>query len=371
MTHTGPHILIATGGSGGHLYPAFAVADEIERRWSGAQVRFTIGPRDIERDICRSENREAQVLPLVSTSEARRHPVRFLTGYWRARRVARELLRSFQPTCVIGAGGFTMGPVVQASLAAHIPVVLLEQNVIPGRATRWFSRRADTICSSFEVLTPPLSQARVVVTGNPVRAAIAGIAKHPELGRQNLLVMGGSQGARGLNEGLVWLAEDHPAALASWNVVHQTGGDESAREVSSAYARMTITARVMPFISDMAGEYTRADLVIARAGATSLAELACAGIPAVLVPYPFARDLHQHTNARVFSERGAALVVEQGADPATTGERLLAALESLGSDARRIAMSEQMKRLARPDAAARVVDVIAAAIERRGLHREF
>jgi len=360
--HAGPRIVIATGGSGGHLYPAFAVADEMERRWPESEVRFTTGAREIERDICLSAGREAAVLPLAATSDAGRHPVRFLRGLWRARQTAGEVIRSSRPDCVIGTGGFTMSPVVQAALRSRIPVVLLEQNAVPGRATRWFSRRVDTVCSSFEKLVPSLHDAAVVVTGNPVRAAIADLARPAVSENRNLLVIGGSQGARGLNDGLAWMAQNHPDDVALWNVVHQTGGDESAREVSSVYERLKITARVTPFINDMASEYRRADLVIARAGATSLAELACAGIPAVLVPYPHARDRHQHANARVFAERGAALIVEQGAESATTGERLRQALESMSSEGVRTAMSEEMKRLGRPDAAARVVDVVARVV---------
>ena len=161
-----------------------------------------------------------------------------------------------------------------------------------------------------------------------------------------------------MNESLGWIAEKSPALLAHWNVIHQTGGVESARELSSIYERHGVRADVRPFFADMAAAYSRAEFVIARAGATTLAELACAGIPAVLVPYPYARDLHQHANADVFAKKGAAIVVEQGSDVAATAERIRRALESLASDDSRSTMSRHMRVLAVPDAARRVVDVI-------------
>jgi UDP-N-acetylglucosamine--N-acetylmuramyl-(pentapeptide) pyrophosphoryl-undecaprenol N-acetylglucosamine transferase len=355
---TGPHILIATGGSGGHLFPAFAVAEEIERRWPEARVTLTTGPREIEREICASAGREATVLPLPSSADWKGRPVQFVRSLLAARRTAHRLLGERRPNVVVGTGGFTMTPVVSAALRAKTPVVLLEQNAIPGRATRWYAKRAAVVCSSFEEMNPALTGVGVKFTGNPVRSPIANLAKNGTRETGTLLILGGSQGARALNESLSWIAEKSPAFLSRWTVVHQTGGEESAREVSSVYQRNGIRAEVRPFFADMAEVYSRASLVIARAGATTLAELACAGIPAVLVPYPYARDAHQHANSRLFVEHRAALIVEQGAETATTAEGIQKALESLATEESRRTMSEQMRALAKPDAAKRVVDVV-------------
>jgi UDP-N-acetylglucosamine--N-acetylmuramyl-(pentapeptide) pyrophosphoryl-undecaprenol N-acetylglucosamine transferase len=355
---TGPHILIATGGSGGHLFPAFAVAQEIERRWPDVRVTLTTGPREIEREICASAGREATILPLLAGADWKRRPLQFSRSLLAARRVARELVKEIRPSVVVGTGGFTMTPIVSAALRSKVPVVLLEQNAIPGRATRWYSRKAAIVCSSFDVIDPPLPGSRVEVTGNPVRPSIAALARTPPRNGRSLLVLGGSQGARALNESLAVIAERSPALLSRWIVVHQTGGEDSAREVSSAYEQNGIRADVRPFFSDIAEAYSQAGLVIARAGATTLAELTCVGAPAILVPYPHARDRHQHANARILAEQSAALVIEQGDDPDVMVARLQQALESLASEECRTTMSRAMRTLARPDAAKCVVDVI-------------
>jgi UDP-N-acetylglucosamine--N-acetylmuramyl-(pentapeptide) pyrophosphoryl-undecaprenol N-acetylglucosamine transferase len=359
---TGPHILIATGGSGGHLFPAFAVADEIECRWPEAAVTLTTGPRDIEREVCAAAGREAIVLPLPPGSDWKRRPVRFARSLLAARRAARRLIDETRPSVVVGTGGFAMTPVVSAAIRRNVPVVLLEQNATPGAATRWSAKKASAVCSSFERLDSPLAAARIEFTGNPVRPAIAALAQSESRLGESLLILGGSQGARALNESLAWLAVKSPALLSRRTVIHQTGGEESARELAGIYERNGIRADVRPFFVDMAATYANAGLVIARAGATTLAELACAGLPAVLVPYPYARDLHQHANARVFAKRGAAVTVEEGIETATTAERLQTALESLESEESRSTMSRQIRALARPDAAKQVVDVIESLI---------
>jgi UDP-N-acetylglucosamine--N-acetylmuramyl-(pentapeptide) pyrophosphoryl-undecaprenol N-acetylglucosamine transferase len=355
---TGPHILIATGGSGGHLFPAFAVAEEIELRWPEARVTLTTGPREIEREVCASAGRAVTVLPLAVGTDWKRRPVQLVQSLLSARRFARRLIDEIRPNVVVGTGGFAMTPVVSAALRSKTPVVLLEQNAVPGRATRWYARKAAVVCSSFEQMDPPLQGARIEVTGNPVRSAIAELAAVESRRRDSLLVLGGSQGARALNESLGWIAEKSPALFSRWNVIHQTGGEESARELSGIYERNRIRADVRPFLADIAAAYSQAGLVIARAGATTLAELSCAGIPSVLVPYPFARDLHQHANAGVFAKQGAAVVIEQGSDVAATAGRIQQALESLASEETRSTMSRQMRWLAKPDAAKRVVDVL-------------
>jgi UDP-N-acetylglucosamine--N-acetylmuramyl-(pentapeptide) pyrophosphoryl-undecaprenol N-acetylglucosamine transferase len=351
-------VLIASGGSGGHLFPAFAVAEEIQRRSPESQVILTTGPREIEREICASAGRTATVLPLIPGSEAKQHPLKFARALWASRRMAARLIAESRPDVVVGTGGFTMTPVVHSALRAKVPVVLLEQNVIPGRATRWYARKAAAVCSSFEVMTPPLSGARVEVTGNPVRSAIATLRGSPSPESRTLLVLGGSQGARALNESLAWIASHHPGTLQPWKVMHQTGGEEPARKLSAVYEQTGVQAEVRAFFGDMAEVYARAGLVIARAGATTLAELACAGIPSVLVPYPHARDLHQHANARVFEKRGAAIVVEQETETAATAERIRVALDTFANQSTRLSMSKQMRELAKPDAAILVVDVI-------------
>ncbi len=365
MPHA-PHILIATGGSGGHLFPAFAVADEIKRRWHEATVHLTTTDRPIEREICRSAGRMATVLPLLPAAEARRHPIRFARSVWRAHAAAYELLDLFDPDCVVGTGGLSMAPVIKTAIRANIPVVLLEQNAVPGRGTRWFSRQAAAVCSTCSEMQPPLTNARVELTGNPVRTPIARLVLDDWNPGGPILILGGSQGARALNEALGWIAHHQPALLAEHEVVHQTGGPESARELKNAYRSVGIRASVAPFFDDVASLYAAAGVIIARAGATTLAEVACAGVPAILVPYPQARDRHQHANAQAFASAGAAVVVEQAPTADETGRQLARCLaELLRDEPRRAAMSAAMRRLARPDAARRVVDVLERTIASR------
>jgi UDP-N-acetylglucosamine--N-acetylmuramyl-(pentapeptide) pyrophosphoryl-undecaprenol N-acetylglucosamine transferase len=371
---TQPRFLIATGGSGGHLYPAFAVAEELERQWPAAEVQFTTGAREIERGICTSAGRAATELLLLPTGEARRQPIAFATAFVRAMRDARRLISKFQPSCVIGTGGFVMAPVVREAARARVPIVLLEQNAVAGRATRWFARQASAVCATFSVSVQSLRARRVEVTGNPVRRDIAdlfirslelaespvrSVAANPPL--QSLLVLGGSQGAKGLNDALEWIAVHQPALLAGRTILHQTGSVDSARQLQAVYEASGIAARVVPFFDDMASVYRSAGVVISRAGATTLAELACAGLPAILVPYPYARDRHQQANAEAYSRTGAAMVVQQRSNAEGTGRELARMVKSLTAG-NLAEMSAAVRQLARPDAATKVVEIIDAVV---------
>lgn len=325
-----PRFLFATGGSGGHLYPAIAIAEEVAARWPGADVLFVTTDRQVERDICKTEGLPHRTLPLLPLSAAKRNPLKFLTATAAAYRQARALLAEWRPSCVIGTGGWSMTPVIQAARRSKAVILLCEQNVIPGRATRWLARRASTVCTSFEQTSSHLHAARhVVVTGNPIRRAIVEAAQSKDAGPPMLLVLGGSQGSRALNEAMAWVARNCGSALNEWVVSHQTGSHEAVSELSAAYSQAGIRAEVAPFFEDMPARYRAARLAVSRAGASTLAELACRGVPAVLVPYPHAAQDHQRCNAEIYVAAGAARLVEQRPDSGAMGRALRDVIASL------------------------------------------
>jgi UDP-N-acetylglucosamine--N-acetylmuramyl-(pentapeptide) pyrophosphoryl-undecaprenol N-acetylglucosamine transferase len=359
--------LFAGGGTGGHLFPGIAVAEQLLTQRPEARILFVGSDRSIERQILAGTPFLHCELPAPSLAVVRRHPLQFARQLNAARRQARELLERESPLAVIGCGGFASAAPVYAAWRQSVPFVLLEQNTIPGRATRWLSRLGGTVCLSFEAARSHLpSSARTLVTGNPVRREIEELANRPnETARQpgeirTLLVLGGSQGARPVNEMLIDFANRSAHALAGWQVVHQTGQADVGR-VRQAYAAAGIDADVAAFFPNLAVQYRQASLVVSRAGATTLAELACAATPAVLVPYPQAMDNHQWHNARVFEQAGAAVIVEQQSDPTAGSQAFDETLSRLLNDEhRRATMARAMAGLARPDAAARVVDCLMA-----------
>jgi UDP-N-acetylglucosamine--N-acetylmuramyl-(pentapeptide) pyrophosphoryl-undecaprenol N-acetylglucosamine transferase len=359
-----PRILFATGGSGGHLYPAIAIAEEVAARWPGAQVLFVTSDRAVERDICTKEGLPHRSLPLLPLAAAKRNPLKFLAATAASYRQSRSLLAEWRPTCVIGTGGWSMTPVIQAARRSKSAIILCEQNVIPGRATRWLARRATTVCTSFDQTSRHLHAARNIrVTGNPIRRAIVESARSNVEQPSTLLVLGGSQGSRALNQAMACAAEECAPVLNGWTVAHQTGSAEVVDELQDTYRRAGIRAEVAPFFSDMPSRYAAARLALSRAGATTLAELACCGVPAVLVPYPHAALDHQAHNAKEFAAIGAARIVTQCPDVAETGRSLRDAISDLVVNCdKREAMAKAIFGLARPAASRAVVDVVAGLI---------
>lgn len=360
MAHPSTY-LFAGGGTGGHLYPGIAVAEEIGRRDRRARFVFAGSEREIERKIVRRHGFEHEPLPVEPSTTLRGHPVRFLWRNWQARRRASSLLERYAPEAVIGLGGFASAPVVLAAAGRRTPVLLLEQNIVPGRATRWLSPRASLVCLAFdesEAKLPPHSP--TCVTGNPVRRQIAELhsstTPHKQNGPPALLVLGGSQGAAAVNRMVLCAVEQLRPQLSGWTIMHQTGPAEHA-DVARRYAELNLPAETAPFFDDMADRYARAVLAVTRAGATSLAELACAGVPSIIVPYPNSLGDHQRLAARFYQQQGAARVVEQHSHPNTAAQAMCRALSELTErpDLRR-RMRRAMHGLGKPDAACHVVD---------------
>lgn len=358
---TVPTYLFAGGGSGGHLMPGLAVVEELVRREPAARIVFAGSEREIERRILASHDLEHRPLSVETSAMLQRNPLRFAWRYWCARREAGRILLEVNPQVVIGLGGFASVPVVVAANRRGIPVVLLEQNTVPGRATRWLAKRAAAICTSFdETATMLPSTTRIERTGNPVRRAIAELHDNAAVrSTPTLLVLGGSQGATAVNEAAVESAKRLGTKLDEWRIVHQTGPRDEDR-VRAAYEELGLNFVVDSFFEDLVPHYRSASLAIARAGATSLAELACAGIPSVTIPYPGAIHDHQARNAEHYVNAGAAWLVPQSADINATASGIIEVMEPLlGQPVELLApRRECMKQLATPDAAGRVADVV-------------
>uniref|UniRef100_A0A7C2JZ83 UDP-N-acetylglucosamine--N-acetylmuramyl-(pentapeptide) pyrophosphoryl-undecaprenol N-acetylglucosamine transferase n=1 Tax=Schlesneria paludicola TaxID=360056 RepID=A0A7C2JZ83_9PLAN len=356
--------LFAGGGTGGHLFPGVALAEALRRRRPDVVPLFVGSDREIERRIMQRHGLEHRALAMASLGDLRQRPDRFLWRNWRATMQARRLIARKRPALVIGLGGFASAPLVWAASRAKVPVVLLEQNAIPGRATCWLAPYARMVCTAFQESIDWIPTTNpILVCGNPVRQTITQLCEEAipaERSGENhhLLILGGSQGADGLNTALMELVRRHQAELAGWTIVHQTG-PRQLDAVRATYSEFGQPAIVRDFFDDLTECYRQADVVISRAGATTLSELACAGRATVLLPYPHATDNHQRANADSFARQQAAVIVEQGETSPETAGRLWSALTPLLHDPqRRLAMGRAARDIARPDAADRILDLL-------------
>lgn len=354
-------IMVAGGGTGGHLFPGLAVVEELRRRIPDLEVRFVGTARGIEARIL-PERGESLDLLEVTPLKGQGIGARFtsLARIPGAMMEASSLIRGFQPDLVLGVGGYASGPVLLAAALAGRPTALLEQNAHVGMTNRILSRFVDRAYIAFEQTAGVFSQSKSRLTGNPVRREFVEHARRAladpegfESRARTILVLGGSQGARKLNQ-------DVPRALAKaglsgrgLRVVHQTG--ESMREeVEKTYKALGMDAQVVTFIDEIAKAYSNAALVVARAGATTLAELCAIGRPSILVPFPFAADDHQAKNAAALEQQGAAICTRESELEVEALGTLVAGL--LDDPGKRQAMSVAARAHGRPDAAATIVD---------------
>ena len=357
---TAAPVLIMAGGTGGHVMPALSVAAELARRdvpvvWLGTRA-------GIEASLVPEHGIPIEWLQVAGlrgggVASWLAAPLRLLRAIWRARAV----LRRHRPRAVLGMGGFAAGPGGVAAWLSRVPLVIHEQNAVAGLTNRVLSRLArETLCGFEGAFN---DRVRVRVVGNPVREAMFAVpdpetrfAAPPD--RVRLLVLGGSQGALALNRTVPEALALLPEAMRP-EVVHQAGERtlETARE---AYARAGVAATVTPFIADMAEAYAHAHLVIARAGALTVAEIAAVGVGAVFVPYPYAVDDHQTRNAQALVDDGAAeCIAEAGLDAPGLAARLE---RLLGAPDRLRAMAIAARRHAAPDAAGKVADALLAEV---------
>ncbi|MGE3956815.1 MAG: undecaprenyldiphospho-muramoylpentapeptide beta-N-acetylglucosaminyltransferase [Vicinamibacterales bacterium] len=351
-------VVIAGGGTGGHLYPGIAVARELLLRRPGSTVSFAGTVKGIEFRVIPREGFALDTIRsggLKGKSMAERArgasliPLGMLDA-WR-------ILARRRPDLVIGVGGYSSGPVVLSAALRGIPTMLLEQNAVPGLTNRLLARVVKAAAVTYPSTTPFFGN-RAFVSGNPVRAEFLALASQPAVTTPpsegaGVLVFGGSQGAHAINAAMVDAAPRLAARGVTLRLTHQTG-ERDLEMVRAGYAAAGVKATVEPFIYDMAARLAEADLVVCRAGATTLAELTAAGKPSILIPLPTATDDHQRRNAEALAEAGAAEVVLQHE---ATGTVLAERIEALVSSAdRRRRMAGAARTLARPDAARAIVD---------------
>ncbi|MFQ5697855.1 MAG: undecaprenyldiphospho-muramoylpentapeptide beta-N-acetylglucosaminyltransferase [Myxococcota bacterium] len=348
-------VVLAGGGTGGHVYPALALAETIRKREPEARVRFLGTERGIETRVVRRAGYSLDHVPA--------RPVRGTSPIARGRALlslaagflaARRLLRSAGPDLVIGTGGYASVPAVLAALSLGVPVGLIEPNAIPGRANRWLARFVRCVFVQFQAALDRLPRGRAALTGIPVRPLPLRTPRETrgETGTVRLLVIGGSQGAHSINRAMCGALEQL-GERDGFRITHQTGEADLA-DVRAAYAEAGVEAEISAFFDDMMERLSRAHLVLARAGASTIAELCIAGVASILVPYPHAADDHQAANAEALEQTGACRLLDD-----RQLERGLAPLvRSLARDPEGLRrMGDAALRLAAPDAAERIWDV--------------
>jgi len=369
-----PLFVFAGGGTGGHLYPPLAVASAIRERLPESRIAFHCTHRPIDRRILEPTGFEVvpQGVQALRIGKPWTYPS-FVAAWITARRACRRAFQEDRPAVVVGTGGFASGPPVVEARQAGIPTALLNPDVIPGRANRYLAARTDAVFVQWDESLPRFrGHNRVCVTGCPVRegfrqadrgAGRAVFGLKPE--RKTLLVTGASLGARTINEAVVAL-RDELAMQEGWQILHITG-TQDYEGVVAAYSGHSLVAKVVAFTDRMPEALAAADLVVARAGASSLAEITALGRPAVLMPYPHHRDRHQEANARVLTERGAARLVRDQANARENAASLGRELLQLMRDASALVrMAEAARRLGRPDAAHVVAEAVLGLAQESG-----
>jgi UDP-N-acetylglucosamine--N-acetylmuramyl-(pentapeptide) pyrophosphoryl-undecaprenol N-acetylglucosamine transferase len=399
------HIVFSGGGTGGHLFPGLAVAEELAAAIPRARITFCGSGRAFERRHAAQAGFEYLTLPSRPLPHGAREALAFVVENLAGYLAAGRFLRDQRVAAVVGLGGYASVPMARAAARHRLPLVLLEQNAVAGRATRWLSRRATLVCTAFEQTQRTLHcRCPVRATGNPVRKGFLPRGQHDAasssplkipvggdssrrwssetlenrrlespptiLGRQ-LLILGGSGGARALNESAPRALYKVRQQLQGWRVVHQSGeaGLEATRTL---YDKLALQATVVPFLPNMPALLAATDLAVCRAGGTTLAELAAAGVPAVLLPYPQATDDHQLANARLYAAHGGCVTIDERDVTGRLDDCLAEMLcFVLANDGLRQRMAAAISELARPNAAADVAGLIWSIVSSRSRRAEL
>lgn len=352
-------LMIAGGGTGGHIYPAIAIAREYVERDAARQVVFVGTEKGLEKQIVPKAGFPLEFIQVGGLKgkggiDLLRNLARLPLGFIQAWR----LVGRHRPSVVLGVGGYSSGPVLVAAKLRRVPTIIHEANAFPGLANRAVARFVTAVAVAFADALPRMKRSDGTVTGNPIRGEFfeAGAPKREESARRRILVFGGSQGSRILNRTMS-AALAHLAELRDRiEIVHQTGSND-LESVRAAYAASPFAgARVVPYLDPMVDEIAAADLVVSRAGAMTIGELSAVGRAAVLVPFAAATNNHQELNARVVERAGGAVVITEAE---LSAERLAGAIaEIVTNPGRTAAMGMAAKTLAQPDATRRIVDLV-------------
>jgi UDP-N-acetylglucosamine--N-acetylmuramyl-(pentapeptide) pyrophosphoryl-undecaprenol N-acetylglucosamine transferase len=351
-------LMIAGGGTGGHIYPAIAIAQELLARDASRRVVFVGTERGLEKTIV---PRAGFPLELISVGglkgkglgETIRNLARLPLGFVQAWR----LLAKHRPSIVLGVGGYSSGPVLLAARLRGVPTAIHEQNAFPGVTNRLLARVVRAVAVAFEEAAPRLKRKDAVVTGNPIRKEFFQ-AQRPTTNdqRRTLLIFGGSQGSRVINDAMAGALLFLARLKGRLRIVHQTGPNE-LEKVRAAYRSSAFDdARVVPYLDPILDEIAAADLVVSRAGAMTIGELAAVGRAAILIPFAAATNSHQELNARVVERAGGAMVITEGE---LSPERLgLAIAEIINDPDRAGRMGAAARALAAPQATKKIVDLL-------------
>jgi len=346
--------ILAGGGTGGHVIPAIAIAQQLKRDY-GADLLFIGTPRGIENRLVPAagfELRLVEVGALKNVSLATRLKTFFdlPRAVWRSR----QILSEFRPDVVIGVGGYASGPAMLAAVLRGIPTMAFEPNFVPGFANRVVARFVKAAAVHFQETGKYFRHCEV--TGVPVRAAFFAASAPAASAAPTLLVFGGSQGAHAINQVVMESAAELQSRVPGLLIIHQTG-ERDYNDAQAAYAKLRGTVEVHRFIDDMPAMFARASLLICRSGASTVAEVTAAGKPAIFVPFPAAADDHQKRNAEALAKAGAAVMLEQSE---ITRQNLVGIVSSLLSDRTRLGkMAEAARKMSHPDAAARIAAMAA------------
>ncbi|MEY4916108.1 MAG: undecaprenyldiphospho-muramoylpentapeptide beta-N-acetylglucosaminyltransferase [Verrucomicrobiota bacterium] len=364
-----PFIAIACGGTGGHLFPGLAVAQELQAR--GCDVALLISPKEVDQQAVKAAS-SMEVFTLPAVGLQNRNYFSFAKSFWKSFRASQNYFKQRQPDAVLAMGGFTSAPPVLAARKFGAKTFLHDSNTIPGKANRFLARFVDEAFIGFPEALSRLRAKKISITGTPVRpqfdaSRITHHASRITLGLDpdlpTILVVGGSQGARGLNDLILSALTHHASRITSAQWLHLTGAADFEK-VKAAYAALSLKAVVKPFLAEMDLALGAATACVSRSGASSLAEIAAMRLPSALVPLPTSADGHQLTNALAFEKTGAAKLLEQNSTP----EKVAAILaELVGDEAVRSKMQSALAQWHAPGAAAVIAENILAAINQKAI----
>lgn len=355
----------AGGGTGGHIYPAVAVAEKIAALEPTAKIHFLCSTRSIDAQILAKAGFEYTTLPAKGFSLRPGRLVQFCIWFSKSYRLAKKIIAASDNPIVVGVGGFVAAPVCRAAQKLDVSVALLNVDIVPGRANRMIARWADEIFVQFADTQQyfAASEAKIHVVGCPLRSGFENPRPEQAIkqigfdqNKKTLLITGASSGSENINEAVCSLLEKLDSFADDWQIVHLTG-HAHYEKVKQMYGGAKIAHKILGYFDDMPSLLAAADLVVGRSGAVSVAEYAAAAVPSICMPYPYHRDRHQYLNAGKLVEAGAAVIVDDLADAKEQANRLWAELQKLMRDEkRRLQMADACKKVARLDASSKIAE---------------
>ncbi len=351
--------IISGGGTGGHIFPAVAIANQLKKEVPNAEILFIGANHKMEMTKVPEAGYPIKGLNIQSfqrgfSISALLHNLRLPYMLWKSVKDAKAIIKKFKPDAVIGVGGYASGPALLAANALKVPTLIQEQNSFPGKTNKYLAKKASKICVAYEGLEQYFPKEKLVLTGNPVREEIIALQRKEQKAfdtfslsphKKTLLVMGGSLGARSINRTML----HHLETLQNLNIqiIWQTGGLFYDQMDDSIKNKTFVNIRIVPFIKQMNHAYSVADYIVSRAGALAIAELTIVGTPTILVPFPYASEDHQTFNAKALSENNAAILLPDN----RVEDELMSIIQKMIDDPKSVEeMAANVKKFAKPDA---------------------